>query len=121
MAGRPASRGGGQGECWGKRAQARPGIGLSLGSGQAVVADAADFGAGDGDLHFEVAGDLFLQLFVEAGFKFADFAAAKAGDVNVVARAVGFVVVAVAAEVKVVEFVDEAFFLEKFDGALDGD
>ena len=28
--------------------------------GEAVVADAAYFGAGDGDLHFEVAGDLFF-------------------------------------------------------------
>ena len=28
--------------------------------GEAVVADTAYFGAGDGDLHFEVAGDLFF-------------------------------------------------------------
>jgi hypothetical protein len=89
--------------------------------GEAVVADAADLGAGDGDLHFEVAGDLFFQLFVEAGFEFADLAAAEAGDVDVVARAVCFVVVAVAAEVEEVELVDEAFFFEEVDGAVDGD
>ncbi len=89
--------------------------------GETVVADAADFGARDGDLHFEVAGDLLFELFVEAGFEFADFAAAEAGDVDVVARAVGFVVVAVAAEVEEVEFVDEAFFFEEVDGAVDGD
>ena len=95
--------------------------GLFFGGGEAVVADAADFGARDGDLHFEVAGDLFLQLLVEAGLEFADLAAAQAGDVDVVARAVSFVVVAVAAKMEEVEFVDEAFFLEKVDGAVDGD
>jgi hypothetical protein len=89
--------------------------------GEAVVADAADFGAGDGDLHVEVAGDLFFQLFVEAGFELADFAAAETGYVDVVAGAVGFVVVAVAAEVEEVELVDEAFFFEEVDGAVDGD
>ncbi len=40
---------------------------------------------------------------------------------DVVARAVGFVVVAVAAEVEEVELVDEAFFFEEVDGAVDGD
>jgi len=89
-------------------------------AGEAVVADAADFGAGDGDLHVEVAGDLLLELLVEAGFEFADFAATQAGDVDVVARAVGFVVVTVAAEVEEVELVDEALFFEEVDGAVDG-
>jgi hypothetical protein len=41
--------------------------------------------------------------------------------VDVVAGAVGFVVVAVAAEVEEVELVDEAFFFEEVDGAVDGD
>ena len=90
-------------------------------AGEAVVADAADFGAGDGDLHGEVAGDLFLELFVETGFEFADFAAAETGDVDMVAGAVGFIIVAVAAEVEEVEFVDKAFFFEEVDGAVDGD
>ena len=89
--------------------------------GEAVVADAAYFGAGDSYLHFEVAGDLFFELFVEAGFEFADLAAAEAGYVDMVARAVGFVVVAVAAEVEEIEFVDQAFFFEEIDGAVDGD
>ena len=90
-------------------------------AGEAVVADAAYFGAGDGDLHFEVAGDLFLELFVETGFELADFAAAEAGDVDVVAGAVSVVIVAVAAEMEEVELVDEAFFFEEVDGAVDGD
>jgi len=64
-------------------------------------------------LHVEVAGDLLLELFVEAGFEFADFATAETGDVDVVAGAVGFVVVAIAAEMEEVEFVDQAFFLRR--------
>jgi hypothetical protein len=72
-------------------------------------------------LHVEVAGDLLFELFVEAGFEFADFATAETGDVDVVAGAVGFVVVAVAAEMEEVELVDEAFFFEEVDSAIDGD
>jgi hypothetical protein len=60
-------------------------------------------------------------LFVKAGFEFANFAAAEAGYVDVVAGAVGFVVVAVAAEMEEVELVDEAFFFEEVYGAVDGD
>jgi len=95
--------------------------GGSFFEGEAVVADAAYFGAGDGDLHVEVAGDLFFELFVEAGFEFADFAAAETGDVDVVAGAMSFVVVAIASEVEEIEFVDETFFFEEVDGAVDGD
>ena len=40
---------------------------------------------------------------------------------DVVARTVGFVVVAVAAEVEEVELVDEALFFKEIDGAVDGD
>jgi hypothetical protein len=79
---------------------------LLFGGGEAVVADAAYFGAGDGDLHVEVAGDLFLELFVKAGFEFADLPATEAGDMDMVARAVSFIIVAVTAEMEEVEFVD---------------
>ncbi len=89
--------------------------------GEAGVADAADLGAGDGDTHIEVAGDLFLELFVEAGFEFANLAAAETGDMDVVARAVSFVVVAITTEVEKIELVDESLFLEEVDGAIDGD
>jgi hypothetical protein len=64
---------------------------------------------------------LLLELLVEAGFEFTDFATAETSDVNVIARAVRFVVVAVAAEVKEVELVDEALAFEEIDGAVDGD
>jgi hypothetical protein len=89
--------------------------------GQAVVADAAYFGARDGDLDVAVGGDLLFELLVETGFEFADFAAAETGDVDVIARAVGFVVMAIAAEVEEVELVDEALPFEEVDGAVDGD
>jgi hypothetical protein len=89
--------------------------------GQAGVADAAYFGAGDGHVDVAIAGDLLFELLVEMGFEFADLAATKAGDVDVVAGAVGFVVVAIAAKVEEVELVDETLFLEEVDGAVDGD
>jgi hypothetical protein len=89
--------------------------------GQAVVADAADFGARDGDLDAAVVRDLFFELFVEPGFEFAYLAAAQAGDMDVVAWAVRFVIVTIAAKVQEIEFVDEALLLQQIDGAIDGD
>jgi hypothetical protein len=71
-------------------------------------------------LHIEIAGDLLFELFVEAGFEFADLAAAETGNVDVVAGAVRFVVVTISAEVEEVELVDEAFFFEEIDSAVDG-
>lgn len=85
------------------------------------MADAAYLGAGDRDLDAAVMRDLLHKVLVEARFKFADLATADARDVNVVARAVGFVIVAIAAEVKEIEFVDKSVFLEQIDGAVDGD
>jgi hypothetical protein len=64
---------------------------------------------------------LTFQLLEEAGFKFADFAAAQAGDVDVIARAVGFVIVLIAAEMQQIEFVDQAMALQEIERAIDGD
>jgi hypothetical protein len=89
--------------------------------GEAIVADAAYFGAGDGNLDIAVLRNLLLELFIETGFEFADFAAAKAGDVDVITWAVSFIVVTIAAKVEEIELVDETFFLEEVDGAVDGD
>jgi hypothetical protein len=89
--------------------------------GEAVVADAADFGAGDGDSNIAIASDLLFELLVEARLEFADFAAAETGDMNVIAGAVGFVIMAVAAEMEKVELVDEALTFEQINGAVDGD
>jgi hypothetical protein len=88
---------------------------------EAIVADAADFGAGNGDVDVAIAGDLMLQLLVEMGLEFADFATTETGDMDVIARAMSFVIVAIAAEVEKIELVDETFFFEQVDGAVDGD
>lgn len=88
---------------------------------QAFGAVTADFGAGHGDLHFEVAGDLMLQLFVKIALEFADLAAPQARHMDVVARTVRFVIVAVAAQVEQVQLVDQAFFFQQVNGAVDGD
>jgi hypothetical protein len=88
--------------------------------GQAIVADAAHFGAGNGDFDVAVPRDLVLELFVKAGLEFANLAAAETGDVDVISRPMGFVIVTVATEMEKIEFVDEALALEKVDGAVDG-
>jgi len=89
--------------------------------GEAIVADAADLGSRDGDLDVAVRGNLLFKLLVKARFEFANLAAAETGDMDMVARAVGFVVVAVAAEVEEIELVDETFLFEEVDGSVDGD
>ena len=72
-------------------------------------------------MNVAVARDLIFQLVIEMAFKFADLAAAEAGYMDVIARAVSFVVVAVAAEMEKVEFVNETVFLQEIDGAVYGD
>jgi hypothetical protein len=89
--------------------------------GEASGAVAADFGAGDGDLHGKVAGDLLFELLVQAAFKFPHLAATQAGDVDVIARAVTFVIVTIATQVQEVELVDKAVLFEEVDGPVDGD
>src|SRR5437899_11520815 len=87
----------------------------------AGVAVAADFGAGDGDLHATIALDLALKLLKQAALELADFTAAQASDVDVVAGSVAFVVVLVAADVQQVHLVDRAVPLEKFKCAIHSD
>jgi len=77
----------------------------------AVGAEAAYFCPGYGDFDAAVAGNLALQLFVEFAFEFADFAAADAGYVDVIARAVAFVEMAITAEMQEIELVNEAVTL----------
>ena len=93
----------------------------SCGLAAAIFADAAYFGAGNRNFDAAIVGNLTLQLLEEAGLEFADFAAAQAGDVDVIARAVGFVVMLIAAEMQEVEFVDQAMALQEIEGAIDGD
>ena len=73
--------------------------GLLFSGSEAIVADAADFGTRDGNLDAAITRDLILELLVKPGFEFANLAATKTGDMNVVARPVGFVVVAIPSKV----------------------
>ncbi len=59
-------------------------------------------------------------MLVEFAFEFADFAAADAGYVDVIAGAMAFVEMAVAAEMQEVELVNEAVALQEIEGAIDG-
>ena len=88
---------------------------------QAVLAVAADFCAGHCHFHVEVARNLLLQLLVQPAFEFAHFSAAQARHVNMVARAVALVEVAVAAKVEQIELVDQAVALQQIDRAVDSD
>ena len=86
----------------------------------ALRANAADFSAAHRDIDAAVARDLLLQLFVQLAFHFSHFSTMQTGDVNVVARAVAFVEVPVAAKVKQVELVDEPMAFQQIDRAIDG-
>lgn len=85
----------------------------------AIFAEAADFGARDADFDVEIVGDLRFQILVKLRFKLADFSAANAGDVNVIARAVAFVVMAMTAQMQKIEFINEAMILEQVHRAID--
>lgn len=61
----------------------------------------------------EVAGNLILQLFIKIAFEFADLAASQARDVDVVPRAVRFVIVPVSAKVQQIQFVNEPYFFRR--------
>ena len=106
----------------GGRAYATDGLDRSTLAGFAAVgAEAAYFCAGDCDFDFAVAGDLALQLLVEFAFELADFAAADAGYMDVIARAVALVEMAVAAEMQEIELVDQAVALQEVESAIDSD
>jgi hypothetical protein len=85
----------------------------------AVGADSAHFRAADGDFDASVARDLFLQLLVQLAFHLADFATTHAGNVDMIARAVAFVEMAVAAQVEQIELVDQAVALQQVNRAID--
>jgi len=87
----------------------------------AIRAEAAYFGSRYGDFDAAVVGNLALQFFVEFALKFADFSASHAGYVDMVARAVAFVEVPIAAKVKKVQLVDQALALQQVDRAIHGD
>ncbi len=65
--------------------------------------------------------DLALELLEKVAFDLANLPAAQAGDVNVVAGAMAFVVVAVTMNVEQIELIEQAVALEHFERAVDGD
>ena len=85
----------------------------------AIFAEAADFGARDADFDVEIVGDLRFQVLVKLRFKLADSSAANTGDMNVIARPVAFVIVAMAAQMEKIEFIDEAMIFEQVHRAID--
>jgi hypothetical protein len=101
-----------------RAASSRQGSGAGALAGVAV---AADFGASDGDFHAAIGFDLALELFEKAALYFPDLAAAEAGDMDVVAGTVAFVVVLVTVDVEQIEFIDQAVFFEQIERAVDGD
>jgi hypothetical protein len=66
-------------------------------------------------------GNLAFQFFVQLAFEFANFSAAHAGYVNVVAWAVALVEMSIAAEVEEIQLVDQAVAFEKIECAIHGD
>jgi hypothetical protein len=93
-------------------------VGWSLSAGSA---ETTDFGARNRDFEVAIEGNLLLQILVKLAFEFAYLAAANAGDMNMIARAMALIEVPMTAEVKQVELVDQAQFLEHFEGAIYGD
>lgn len=89
---------------------------LSAGSAQAT-----HFGARDRDLKVTVERYLLLQILVELAFEFAYLAAANACDMYMITGAMALIKVPMTAEMKQVKFVDQAQFLEHFQGAIDRD
>ncbi len=87
----------------------------------AIATKPSHFGSRDGDLKIAVARNLPFQIFVEFTFKLTNPSAANTCHVDVVPRAVAFVEVAMAAQVKQVEFIDQAMMFEKFERAVNGD
>ena len=83
-------------------------------------ADAADLGAGNADFNVAVTRNLFLQILVNWALQFTNLAAAHTGDMDVVARPVAFVIVAMAAKMEQVELVDQTVALKKVECAIDG-
>lgn len=95
--------------------------GLRIAFLAAVRAQAAYFRARHRDFDAAIVRDLPLQFFVELAFELSDFPAAHASHVNMVARAVALVKMAVAPQVKQVELVDQSLPLQQVERSIDRD
>src|SRR2546428_3591556 len=88
--------------------------------GAAVLAVAADLHARHGNADAGVPLHLAFELLEELALYFPHFSATQAGHVDVVARAVAFVVMAMAVDVQKIELVEQAVALQHLQGAIDG-
>lgn len=87
----------------------------------AIRAEAAYFCTRYGDFDAAVVGNLALQFLVEFAFELANLSASHTRYVDMVARTVAFVEMAVAAQVKKVQLVDQALALQQIERAIHGD
>jgi hypothetical protein len=84
----------------------------------AIRANPADLRAADRNIDLAVAGDLLFEILVEFTLEFANLATPNTGDVDVVARPMTFIKMAVAAQVEQVQLVDQPLPFEQVDGAV---
>src|ERR1700730_4335049 len=84
----------------------------------AIVAVAADLHPRDRDADAGVALDLPLELLEKVAFHFAHFAATQTSHVDVVARTVAFVIMAMPVDVQQVELVEQPVAFQHFERAI---
>ena len=87
----------------------------------AVRAEAAYFSTRNRDFDAAIMGDLAFQFLVQLAFELANLSTSHASDVNMIARAVALVKVAVASQVKKVEFVYQSLAFQQIERSVDGD
>jgi hypothetical protein len=87
----------------------------------AIRAETSYFGSRYGDFDAAIVGNLALQFFVEFAFKLANLSTSHTRNMDMVARAMALVEMAIAAKVKKVQFVNQALALQQVDRAIHGD
>jgi hypothetical protein len=85
------------------------------------LAVSAYLGARCGDFNSAIFFNLFFQFFVDGRLEFADGAAFQASDVNVIARAVAFVKMLIAAQVQQVQLIDQSVAFQQVERAVNRD
>ena len=85
------------------------------------MAVSAYLGARCCDFNSAIFFNLFFQFFVDGRLEFADGAAFQASDVNVIARAVAFVKMLIAAQVQQVKLIDQSIAFQQIERAVDRD
>ena len=87
----------------------------------AIRAETSYFGSRYGDFDATIVGNLALQFFVEFAFKLANLSTSHTRYMDMVARAMTLVEMAIAAKVKKVQFINQALALQQVDRAIHGD